>query len=422
MSAVLGAIADDFTGATDLANALVRQGMRTVLMLGLPSGPPPAEVDALVVALKTRTIAPAEAVAQSLDALAWLRAAGVRQIYFKYCSTFDSTDQGNIGPVADALLEALNSDFTTVCPAFPGAGRTIYHGHLFVNGRLLSESSMRNHPLTPMHDPDLVRVLGRQTKGAVGNVPLPLITEGADAVRGALDALRRDGKRYAVLDVAADADLATIGEAVADHDLVTAGSGVAIGLPAAYRRRGWLPAYAVRQDLAPADAGPALILSGSCSEATQGQIAKLRGEAPAFELDPMALSRDADVVTQAIVWATQRLPKGPVLIYSTAEPARVASAQRWLGTERAAGLLEGAFAAIARALLAAGVRRFIVAGGETSGAVVQALDVKALRIGKEIDPGVPWTVAEGTPRLALALKSGNFGAPDFFAKALRMAP
>jgi uncharacterized protein YgbK (DUF1537 family) len=241
-------------------------------------------------------------------------------------------------------------------------------------------------------------------------------------VRAALDALRRDGKRYAVVDIAADQDLTSLAEAVADYPLVTAGSGLAIGLPAAYRRREYLPAYAVRSELAPAEAGPALVLSGSCSEATQGQVARMRSEAAAFELDPMALSRDADVVTQAIVFATQRLPRGPVLIYSTAEPARVASAQRWLGTERAAALLEGAFAAIARALLAAGVRRFIVAGGETAGAVVQALDVKALRIGKEIDPGVPWTVAEGTPRLALALKSGNFGAPDFFAKALRMAP
>jgi uncharacterized protein YgbK (DUF1537 family) len=422
MTAVLGAIADDFTGATDLANALVRQGMRTVLMLGRPSGPVPADVDALVVALKTRTIRPIDAVAQSLEALAWLREAGVRQIYFKYCSTFDSTDQGNIGPVSDALLQVLDSDFTVVCPAFPGAGRTIYFGHLFVNGRLLSESSMRNHPLTPMTDPDLVRVMAKQTDGAVGLVPLPVVTKGATALRAALEALRQDDKRYAVVDVASDQDLSSLAEACADYPLVTAGSGLAIGLPAAYRRREWLPAYAVRQALAPAEPGPALVLSGSCSEATQGQVAKMRGEAAAFELDPMALSRDADLVTQAIVFATQRLPRGPVLIYSTAEPARVASAQRWLGTERAAELLEGAFAAIARALLASGVRRFIVAGGETAGAVVQALEVKALRIGQEIDPGVPWTVAEGKPRLALALKSGNFGAPDFFAKALRMAP
>jgi uncharacterized protein YgbK (DUF1537 family) len=422
MSAVLGAIADDFSGATDLANALVRQGMRTVLILGTPSGPVPAEVDALVVALKTRTIKPLDAVAQSLEALAWLRRAGVRQAYFKYCSTFDSTDEGNIGPVADALLHALDSDFSVVCPAFPGAGRTIYHGHLFVNGKLLSESSMRNHPLTPMHDSDLVRVMGKQTDGAVGLAALPVVAQGAAALRDALAALRRDGKRYAVVDVVSDQDLTTLGEAVADYALVTAGSGVALGLPAAYRRRGWLPAYALRPELAPAEPGPALVLAGSCSEATQGQVARMRSEAAAFELDPMALSRDADVVTQAIVFATQRLPRGPVLIYSTAEPARVASAQRWLGAARASELLEGAFAAIARALLASGVRRFIVAGGETAGAVVQALEVKALRIGKEIDPGVPWTVAEGTPRLALALKSGNFGTPDFFAKALRMAP
>jgi uncharacterized protein YgbK (DUF1537 family) len=422
MTAVLGAIADDFTGATDLANALVRQGMRTVLLLGRPTGPVPDEVDALVIALKTRTIKPLDAVAQSLEALAWLRDAGVRQVYFKYCSTFDSTDQGNIGPVADALLEMLGSDFTVVCPAFPGAGRTIYQGHLFVNGRPLSESSMRNHPLTPMTDPDLVRVMGRQTANAVGLAPLPVVSQGAEALRDALAALRRDGKRYAVVDIAADQDLSTLAEAVADYPLVTAGSGLAIGLPAAYRRRGYLPAYAMRQALAAADPGPALVLSGSCSEATQEQVARMRREAAAFELDPMALSRDADLVTQAIVFATQRLPRGPVLIYSTAEPARVASAQRWLGTDKAAALLEGAFAAIARALLASGVRRFIVAGGETAGAVVQALEVKALRIGKEIDPGVPWTVAESSPRLALALKSGNFGAPDFFAKALRMAP
>jgi 3-dehydrotetronate 4-kinase len=249
-----------------------------------------------------------------------------------------------------------------------------------------------------------------------------VVSQGSTALRAALEVLRKENTRYAVVDVATDQDLATLGEAVADFPLVTAGSGLALGLPAAYRRREWLPAYAVRQEIAAADPGPALVLSGSCSEATQGQVAKMRGDAPAFELDPMALSRDADLVTQAIVWATQRLPRGPVLIYSTAEPARVASAQRWLGSEKAATLLEGAFAAIARALLAAGVRRFIVAGGETAGAVVQALEVKALRIGKEIDPGVPWTVTEDRPRLALALKSGNFGAPDFFAKALRMAP
>ncbi len=419
---VLGAIADDFTGATDLANALTRQGMRTLLTNGVPEAPP-AGVDAVVVALKTRTIDAALAVEQSLAALAWLAQAGVRQVYFKYCSTFDSTDRGNIGPVADALLAALEAPATVVCPAFPGAGRTIYRGHLFVGDRLLSESPMRDHPLTPMTDPDLVRVMARQSAGSVGLVPQPVVAEGAQAVRRKLDELAKAGHRYAVLDVIADPDLSVLGEAVADLKLVTGGSGLAIGLPAAYRRRGWLPPFAPKATLPAADPGPAVVLAGSCSQATQGQVAAFRTVGPSRQLDPMVLEREPGELDAAIAWVAERMARGPVLVYSTADPASVAASQRWLGRERASDLLESAFARMAVALVERGARRLVVAGGETSGAVVQALKVAALRIGPEIAPGVPWTVtAGGRPVIALALKSGNFGGPDFFARALEQAP
>src|SRR5882724_7341619 len=417
---LLGCIADDMTGATDLANTLVREGMRTVQMIGVP--PPGIAVpdsDAVVVALKSRTIPAAEAIEQSLAALAWLRPAGARQYFFKYCSTFDSTDQGNIGPVADALLAALGAGFTIACPAFPENGRTIFQGHLFVGRQLLSDSGMRHHPLTPMTDSDLVRVLGRQTKAKVDLVPYATVRRGPAAIAAAFAALSAAGARHAIVDAVEDQQLRDIGTAAADLALVTGGSGIAIGLPENFRRKGLLGA-AAGADALPAIGGTAAVLSGSASNATLGQVESFRAARPAFRLDPLALARGDDQAAAALAWARPLLAGGPVLIYASAPPAEVTAAQAALGRERAGALIEAALATVARGLVEAGVRRLVVAGGETSGAVVQSLGVRALRIGPQIDPGVPSTVSLDARPLALALKSGNFGGVDFFAKAIGM--
>jgi uncharacterized protein YgbK (DUF1537 family) len=418
---LLGCIADDFTGATDLAAMLVQAGMRTVQTIGVPADRLPArDADAVVVALKSRTIAAAEAVAQSLAALDWLQAEGARQFYFKYCSTFDSTERGNIGPVADALLRALGADFTVVCPAFPANGRTIYRGHLFVGDVLLSDSPMRHHPLTPMTDSNLVRVLARQTPRKVGLVPFADVTQGPDRIRSAFARLRADGVSYALCDALTDADLLALGEACTDLPLVTGGSGAALGLPQNFRRRGLLAPNAEAGAL-PAVGGRAAVLAGSCSEATRRQVAAMAAKHRAVAIDPLAAGDAEAVAARALAAAAADIEaERLVLFYSSAEPDAVRAVQARLGSERAAALVEEAFARLAVALYERGVRRLVVAGGETSGAVVQALGVQALAIGPQIDPGVPWTTSLGAARVALALKSGNFGADDFFEKALAM--
>ncbi|WP_454874068.1 3-oxo-tetronate kinase [Paraburkholderia xenovorans] len=421
--ALLGCIADDFTGATDLANMLVRGGMRTVQSIGVPASDETIEADALVVALKSRTIAAADAVAQSLAALDWLRAQGCRQFFFKYCSTFDSTDAGNIGPVTDALLDALSADgnagaFTIACPAFPENGRTIFRGHLFVGDALLSASGMENHPLTPMRDANLVSVLQRQTRSKVGLVRYDAVARGVSAVRESFDTLRREGVRMAIADAVSDADLYILGEACADLTLITGGSGIALGLPANFRRAGLLAEQADAAQLPRID-GLSAVLAGSASKATNAQVAEWRATRPAFRVDPLAAARGEKVVEQALDFAQPYLDKDePMLIYATATPDEVKAVQRELGVNEAGHLVEATLASIARGLRERGVRKFVVAGGETSGAVVQALDVHTLRIGAQIDPGVPATATTGAEPLALALKSGNFGTTDFFEKAL----
>jgi uncharacterized protein YgbK (DUF1537 family) len=417
---LLGCIADDLTGATDLANVLVRGGMRTLQVIGVPvKGAPLADADAIVVALKSRTIPAAEAVTQSLAAFEALKQAGTRQYFFKYCSTFDSTDAGNIGPVADALLSASGAKFTIACPAFPENGRTIYQGHLFVGPQLLSDSSMRNHPLTPMTDANLVRVLGRQTKAKVGLVPLPVVREGAAAIATAFERLTADGVTYAIVDATEDRHLTEIGAACAGLPLITGGSGIALGLPENFRRAGLLKSAADAEAM-PVVGGTAAVLAGSCSAATLGQIETFAKSHPVLKLDPLALADGRMSGAEALAWARPKLEAGPVLIYASAPPADVAAIQAKLGRDRAGALVEETLAEIAAGLVAAGMRRLVVAGGETSGAVVQRLRVATLRIGRQIDPGVPWTFSLGEPRLALALKSGNFGGADFFAKALEM--
>jgi uncharacterized protein YgbK (DUF1537 family) len=413
---LLGCIADDFTGATDLANNLVRGGMRTIQTIGVPDGGVAADVDAVVVALKSRTVPAAEAVAQSLAALHYLRANGARQIYFKYCSTFDSTPAGNIGPVTEALMQSLVCDFTIACPAFPENGRTIFKGHLFVGDDLLSESGMRNHPLTPMRDSNLIRVLQPQTKLKVGRIPYNVVARGEQAIRVRIAALKADGVGIAIVDAISDDDLVMLGLTLRDMPLVTAGSGVAIGLPQNFALKD--PGNAA---VLPRREGLRAIISGSCSLATNAQVGDfIRRGGAACALDPLRLVSGSDEIERAIAWATERLSAAPVLVYSTAEAAAVAQVQQQLGAAVDGTLIEHALARVARALVDAGVAQLIVAGGETSGAVVQALGVKALRIGPQIDPGVPWTAAEGDKPILLALKSGNFGTSDFFTKAFSL--
>ncbi len=423
---LLGCIADDFTGATDLANNLVRAGMRTVQTIGVPEDASAAvDADAIVVALKSRTIAPADAVAQSLAALHWLRAQGVQQVYFKYCSTFDSTPAGNIGPVTDALLDALSdqptSGFTIACPAFPENQRTVFKGHLFVGDQLLSDSGMRLHPLTPMTDANLVRVLQPQTRHRVGLVAHDVVARGPQAIRERFAALQADGVKIAVVDAISNDDLMHIGAALSGMALVTAGSGIAIGLPQNWQASGQLAAGA-RADQLPAATGLRAVVSGSCSQATNAQVLHFRRSGlPGFAVDPIALAAGDDVVGQALAWARCHLADAPVLVYATAEPSAVKAVQDQLGVARAGEMVEHALSNIAIGLVERGVRQLVVAGGETSGAVVQALGVRQMTIGPQIDPGVPWTAvqspAAGGASMHVALKSGNFGTPDFFTKA-----
>lgn len=414
---LLGCIADDFTGATDLANMLVRGGMRTVQSIGIPSREVAQglEADAIVIALKSRTTPAAEAVEQSLAALDWLRGQGCEQIFFKYCSTFDSTAAGNIGQVSEALLKALGSDFTLACPAFPENGRTIFRGHLFVQDQLLSESGMQHHPLTPMGDASLVRVLQQQTQLPVGLLRYDTLAAGVDAARAKIVELRGQGVGIAIADALSDQDLYTLGSACADLPLLTGGSGLALGLPGNFRRAGKLGDFDVTA--CPTVSGGEVVLAGSASVATLGQVAAwCEAGRPALRLDPIALANGEPVVAQALAFA--RDSADTVLIYATSTPDEVKAVQQQLGVERAGALVEDALGEIAAGLRQEGVRRFVVAGGETSGAVVKALGVTLLQIGAQIDPGVPATVSSCAEPLALALKSGNFGGRDFFAKAL----
>ncbi|MEV8467265.1 3-oxo-tetronate kinase [Fluviibacterium sp. DFM31] len=416
MTVVLGAIADDFTGATDLANTLVKEGMRVVQVIGVPDADTDVgDAQAVVVALKSRTAPVDQAVSQSLQALDWLRGQGAEQILFKYCSTFDSTEHGNIGPVTDALRAALDTDFALVCPAFPANGRTIYQGHLFVGDQLLSDSPMKNHPLTPMRDANLLRLMDAQSTGRAGLIGLGDVMAGPEAILARIEALRQAGIHHGVADAVRDEDLRAIGRAAARHVLVTGGSGIAMGLPDNLRAQGRLDPAA--PTVTPGVAGRAVVLAGSCSEATRGQIAAVRDLWPVRKLDVDRIAAGQDVVGEMLDWACAQPDGAPILIYGSADPEEVRRTQAKYGVTRAGEMVEDALGRIATGLHAAGFARMVVAGGETSGAVVSALGVTALRIGPEIATGVPWTEAVGGTPLALALKSGNFGGPAFFDDA-----
>ncbi len=427
----IGCIADDFTGATDLANNLVRSGMRVVQAIGVPAGgggeadgSADAQVDAVVIALKSRTVPAKEAIKQSLEALRWLQSKGAQQIYFKYCSTFDSTAEGNIGPVTEALMDALGCEVSLSSPAFPDNQRTVFKGYLFVGNGLLNESGMQNHPLTPMADANLVRVMQSQCQRKVGLVDYAVVARGAVAISLRLQALKAEGVVIAIVDAVSNDDLHRVGAALKGAPLIAGGSGMAIGLAQNF---GILPSSAASS--LPQAEGLRAVISGSCSLATNRQVAHFAATGgQAMAVDPLRIAAGADVTSEVLDWARSALPKGTVLVYSTADADGVKASQQQLGVQEAGALVEQSLAAIATGLVGLGVRQLVVAGGETSGACVQALGVGKMRIGFQIDPGVPWCHAacaapnsEGTQAaIHLALKSGNFGSDDFFTKAFEM--
>ncbi|MGB7757482.1 MAG: 3-oxo-tetronate kinase [Salinisphaera sp.] len=404
----LGAICDDFTGTSDLGLTLAEGGMHTVQFVGTPDGPAPVGVEAGLISLRSRSAPVGFAVAQSIEAWRWLRDQGCEQFMFKYCSTFDSTPQGNIGPVIDALIEQSGTrDPVIVCPAFPTAARTVYQGHLFVGDRLLSETGMRDHPITPMTDPDIRRWLARQTARAVGHLPLERLRAGR--VREALQAEAAAGRQIVVCDAVTDDDLRQLGHAAEGFDLITGGSGIALALPERFKgargeARPWRGAE-----------GRVAVLSGSCSQATRGQIqAHVDQGGPARQVAVDDLIAGRETPTAVLEWVLSQ--SGIPVVYTSDEPERVRAMQQRFGSERSAAAVEHFFGELARALVAQGFNRLISAGGETSGAVVGALDAKALEIGPMIAPGVPALRLQGA-NLVVALKSGNLGGPDFFARA-----
>jgi len=410
---ILGAIADDVTGATDLASLINRADRAVLLSFGVPDRPlPPA--DALIIATKSRMAPVEEAKTTALQAARYLMGAGTAQLFFKYCSTFDSTERGNIGPVTEALMGELGVDMTLACPTYPAYARTVYQGHLFVGAQPLAESSMRHHPLTPMTDSNLVRFLQHQCQGRVGLCPLQAVEEGAGAIKALVARRQEAGERILIADAILDRHIATLAAAAADMPLATGGAALGGALAAQQpSTRG------VRKGAQSSGKGPVALLSGSCSAATMVQVKNAIEFVPSRPLDPIRLIANGPSEIAAVLdWACDRARHGDFLIYSTAESALIKDVQAELGVERAGALLEDAFGEIASGLARAGLRRFVVAGGETSGAVIRALKIRTLSFGDELDPGVPWTYSIEPDGYVFALKSGNFGSPDFFRRAI----
>jgi len=419
----LGCIADDYTGASDLASTLTRAGLRTVQTIGIPADDLALpEVDAVVVSLKSRSIEAGLAVSRSRAAETWLRGRGASHVLFKICSTFDSTDAGNIGPVMDALRDDCGEGIVLVTPAFPETGRTVYQGNLFVGAVPLNESPLKDHPLNPMHDSSLVRVLARQSRTQIGLVDLATVTRGADAVRARLAELAGKGIGAAIIDAVFDRDLETIGLVAAEHRLSVGASGIGLGLARALVSTGKVKSAAAGSESGAAVGGPAACLAGSCSQATLKQIASAEQVMPVFHLDPDRILTGAHEAQRALDWARPRLAEGPVLIASSSTPDQVSALQARHGRDAAGHAIEQAMADIAENLVKSGVRRLVVAGGETSGAVVDRLQIPGFLVGVEIAAGVPVLRAVGAEKgdMLLALKSGNFGGPEFFSDALRL--
>ena len=423
MKLSLGCIADDYTGASDLANTLTRQGLRTVQTIGVPPDDLVLpEVDAVVVSLKSRSIEAGLAVTRSRAAEKWLRSRGAGHVLFKICSTFDSTDAGNIGPVMDALRADCGDAIVLVTPAFPETGRTVYQGNLFVGAVPLNESPLKDHPLNPMHDSNLVRVLARQSRSKVGLVDLATLSRGAEGVRARLADLVKDGVGAAVIDAVFDRDLETIGAVALDHRLSVGASGIGLGLARALVTSGKVESREPNAASEAAVGGPAACLAGSCSQATLQQIARAEAVMPVLHLDPDQIIAGKAEAQRALAWAQGRLGEGPVLIASSSTPEQVAALQSRHGRDAVGQAIEQAMADIAEGLVQSGVRRLVIAGGETSGAVVDRLGIPGFLVGAEIAAGVPVlrAVGAGNGDMLLALKSGNFGGPEFFSDALKL--
>ncbi|MFV0282074.1 MAG: 3-oxo-tetronate kinase [Rhodoblastus sp.] len=423
MAIVLGAVADDYTGASDLANTLATNGLRTVQTIGAPPQTLAfPDVDAIVIALKIRSVVAADAIAAARKARNWLTARGARHVMYKICSTFDSTDLGNIGPVTDAFRQDAGAGAAIVTPAFPETGRTVYLGHLFVNGQLLSESPLRDHPLNPMRDPNLVRVLARQSVAPVGLLDLSTVARGSDSVTKALAEANSKGMGALIADAVAESDLETLGRAALLAPVSTGASGLGLGIARALAPGSAAPGGAAHAGKLEPVGGRAAILAGSCSKATLEQLAIAEQTMPVLRLHIDALMKDSDEIARALAWADERLDKGPFAIAASAAPEAVARVQAKYGRAAAGHAIEQAISAIAAELFSRGVRRLAVAGGETSGAIVDRLNIPAFLIGPQIAPGVPLLRTIGGPggAMQLALKSGNFGGPDFFVRALSM--
>ena len=411
---MIGAIADDFTGGTDVAVAFRRHGLRTAIVFGTPDPEVSmTDYDVVVVALKTRTVAPDNAVTQSVAAARWLRDQGARQLYFKFCSTFDSRPEGNIGPVADALVELSRTDLVAVVPSSPEHGRTQYLGHLFVHSQLLSDSPMRDHPLTPMTDSRVAELLEPQTSGVVQLVPHDVVRAGAESIANRFDALRADGVRYAVVDAIDDSDLSEIGTALQHAPLITGAAGLAGGLARAITRSG-TALRGIEQD--PVGPGPSVVLAGSCSAMTLEQIDRYKRRHPSFFMDVLRSQDPGLLAREAEMFLDRCIPGSSPLIYSSVPPERLRHIQEELGTDTASSILEDAIGQVANIVRARGIRRIIAAGGETSGAVTTVLNVRRGLIGSEQAPGVPWIFTDDG--MALLLKSGNFGDPDMLVDAV----
>lgn len=412
---LLGVIADDFTGATDIAGFLVANGMKTIQLNGVPQEEMSLTADAVVISLKSRSCPVNEAVSLSIQALLWLQAQGCPQFYFKYCSTFDSTPQGNIGPVTDALLNELGESFTIICPSLPVNGRSVYQGHLFVQGELLNESGMRHHPVTPMKDANLMRLMEAQAQGRAGLVNYQQIEQGAETIAARFDALRQQGYRYAVVDTLNDAHLASIGRACRELKLITGGSGLAAGIAQNWANA--LSDQSVAMQAGQPGSGSTVILSGSCSVMTNRQVAAYQSQAAHFALDVKQCLCEPAYIEQVLDWVISHLnePLAP-MVYATAQPHTLHAIQAEFGAQASSQAVEQFFHHLVQRLQQHGVSNFIVAGGETSGVVTQSLNVRGFYIGPQIAPGVPWVKAIDQP-LSLALKSGNFGDEHFFTSA-----
>ncbi|TCA23719.1 four-carbon acid sugar kinase family protein [Rhizobium leguminosarum bv. viciae] len=424
MAILLGSIADDYTGASDLANTLTKNGLRTVQTVGIPD-PSLAlpDVDAVVVSLKIRSVPASDAVTAAASAERWLRQRGAGHVLYKICSTFDSTDAGNIGPVTEALSEAAGGGGVLVTPAFPETGRTVYLGHLFVGGQPLNESPLKDHPLNPMHDANLVRVLTRQSRNAVGLIDLTTIAAGPGAVKARLDSFRTAGVTAVIADAIFERDLETLGEVALETPVSTGASGLGLGLARALVRSGRISTDgATMADATRPVGGFSAIVAGSCSKATLHQLDIAERSMPVLRLDPERLLAGPDEIAAAISWAGDRISAGPVVVAASAAPETVSRLQSLYGREVSGHAIETATSIITAELVERGVRRLVVAGGETSGAAVDRLAIPAFLIGPEIAPGVPVlrTVGNAQGDMLLALKSGNFGGEDFFAAALAM--